>query len=329
MMDDRAVGAWHLVAVLGLGGPLVALGTLDVGTAGLLLTSLPVPAGFPVDQFLAHWWVFPASILFSMIALSSGVSGALFFSPFFILVVGLSPAQAIGAGLMTEVFGMGNGLLNYVRQNVVDYATAKWLLLGAVPSVVVGALAAHYVPTTLLTIAFGVGLLGLGAFLGLHDPPEECVPGEEENEFLERKNTGRGKTVIEATDGERFSYDTCWRPPGVGLATVGGFVTGLISAGLPEITTTQLIVRCRLPPRVAIATSVFVLGIAAMAGAIVHALAATPVWYVVAWSIPGVLIGGTVGTRIGKYLPSDLMERALGVVFVGVGLIVLASELLV
>jgi len=329
MMDDRAVGAGHLVAVLGVGVPLVALGTLDVGTAGSLLTSFPVPAGFPVDQFLAHWWVFPASILFSMIALSSGVSGALFFSPFFILVVGLSPAQAIGAGLMTEVFGMGNGLLNYVRQRVVDYATAKWLLLGAVPSVVVGALAAHYVPTTLLTLAFGVGLFGLGGFLVVHDSPEECVPGEEENEFLERKNTGRGKTVIETADGERFSYDTCWRLPGVGLATVGGFVTGLISAGLPEITTTQLIVRCRLPPRVAIATSVFVLAIAALAGAIVHALAATPVWYVVAWSIPGVLIGGTIGTRIGKYLPSDLMERALGIVFVGVGLIVLGSELLV
>jgi uncharacterized membrane protein YfcA len=232
---------------------------------------------------------------------------------------------------MTEVFGMGNGLLNYVRQNVVDYATAKWLLLGAVPSVVVGALAAHYVPTTLLTLAFGVGLLGLGAFLVYYEPPEECVPGEEEGEYLERKreNTDRGETVIQSTDGETFRYDVCWRPPGVMLATVGGFITGLISAGLPEITTTQLIVRCRLPPRVAIATSVFVLAIAALAGAIVHALAATPVWYVVAWSIPGVLIGGTVGTRIGKYLPSDLVERALGVVFVGVGLIVLGSELLV
>ncbi len=92
-------------------------------TASLLIAvqSELIPAGFPVAKFLAHWWVFPASIVFSMIALSSGVSGALFFSPFFILVVGLSPAQAIGAGLMTEVFGMGNGLVNYVRQRVVDY----------------------------------------------------------------------------------------------------------------------------------------------------------------------------------------------------------------
>ncbi|MEZ3117503.1 sulfite exporter TauE/SafE family protein [Halobaculum sp. MBLA0147] len=286
-----------------------------------------VPPGFPVDQFLAHWWVFPASILFSLVALASGVSGALFFSPFFMLGVGLSPAQAIGAGLLTEVFGMGNGLANYVRQQVVDYRTAKWLLLGAVPSVVVGAFATHLVPTTILKLLFGGGLVFLGAFLVYYDPAEECEPGECEGSYLRQKNEGRGTTTVETADGERFEYDTCWRPPGVGLATAGGFVTGLISAGLPEVTTTQLIVRCRLPPRVAVATSVFVLGIAALAGAVVHALAATPVWYVVAWSIPGVLIGGTVGTRVGKYLPSDLMEQGLGVVFVGVGLLVVGTEL--
>ncbi|MFC7131199.1 TSUP family transporter [Haloferax chudinovii] len=111
------------------------------------------------------------------------------------------------------------------------------------------------------------------------------------------------------------------------MASAGGFIIGLISAGLPEVTTTQLIVRCRLPPRVAIATSVFVLAIAALAGAAVHALAATPVWYVVAWSIPGVLIGGTVGTRVGKHIPSEIMEPAPGVVFALVGMIVLGSEL--
>jgi len=326
---------WNRSVVFGgiafLGSLLTVSAPREAATLSIqssLLQLLPIPAGFPVDQFLAHWWVFPASILFSLVALASGVSGALFFSPFFMLIVGLSPSQAIGAGLLTEVFGMGNGLLNYVRQRVVDYATAKWLLLGAVPAVVIGAFAAHYVPTTLLKLAFGVGLLGLGGFLVYYDPPEECVPGECEGAFLEEKNTGRGETTIETTDGETFRYDTCWRPPGVGLATVGGFITGLISAGLPEVTTTQLIVRCRLPPRVAVATSVFVLAIAAVAGAIVHALAATPVWYIIAWSVPGVLIGGTIGTRVGKYVPSEIMEPALGVVFSIVGVVVLASELL-
>ena len=327
MTGKRTAG--YSGTILGIGVLVVAFVTgVDDGSFAVVLQSLPVLADVPVEEMLVHWWVFPASIVFSTIALSSGVSGALFFSPFFMLVVGLSPSQAIGAGLLTEVFGMGNGLLNYVRQRVVDYATAKWLLLGAVPAVIIGALAAHAVPTTLLKLGFGVGLLGLGAFLVYHDAPEACEPGEGEGKFLKEKNSGHGEQTIRTRDGETFSYDVCWRLPGLGLATIGGFITGLISAGLPEITTTQLIVRCRLPPRVAVATSVFVLAIAAIAGAAVHALSATPVWYVVGWSIPGVLIGGTIGTRVGKYVPSEIMEPVLGVVFSGVGLIVLASELL-
>ena len=166
------------------------------------------------------------------------------------LVVGLAPAQAIGAGLLTEVFGMGNGLRSYVKQGVVDYATAKYLLVGAIPAIVVGAFAAHYVDPELLKLVFGGGLLLLGGFLLYNDSPEECVPGECEGEFLKPKNTGRGTTTVEASDGETFVFDTCWRPPGMALSTVGAFITGLISAGLPEIVTTQLIIRCRLPPRV-------------------------------------------------------------------------------
>jgi uncharacterized membrane protein YfcA len=305
---------------------LTAIATTSAIVSAAPLGGVTLP--FSEAQFFEHWWVFPVSVVFAFIALSSGVSGALFFSPFFMLVVGLTPAQAIGAGLMTEVFGMGNGLRSYVKQGVVDYATAKWLLLGAVPAIVVGSLAAHYVDPTLLKIVFGVGLLVLGGFLLFYPSPEQCEPGECEGEYMRERAERNPDTVVEAVDGETYRYKTCWRPPGVALSTVGGFITGLISAGLPEIVTTQLVIRCRLPPRVAIATSVFVLAITASVGAAIHALSATPVWYVVAWSIPGVLIGGTVGTRVGKYLPEELMESGLGIVFGIVGGIVLAVELL-
>ena len=278
--------------------------------------------------FLQLWWVFPVSILFSTIAIGSGVSGALFFSPFFMLVVGLSPVQAVGAGLLTEVFGMGNGLRSYVRARLVDYATAKWLLLGALPFVVVGAIAADMIPSRVLKTIFGVGLLILAAFLILVRSPEECEPGDRAIPLIDRKSEGRGTTTIQALDGTVYEYPTCWRLPGVLMAAVGGLLTGLISAGLPEISTTQLVVRCRVPPRVAIATSVFTLAIVAAAGAVIHALHAQPVWRVVGWSIPGVLIGSTIGSRLGKYLPAAIMEKALGVVFAGVGLLVLSLEYL-
>ena len=270
-------------------------------------------------SWLELWWIFPAAIAFSTIAIGSGISGALFFSPFFMLVVGLSPVQAVGAGLLTEVFGMGNGLRAYVSAKLVDYATARWLLIGAVPGVILGAVLADAIPSRVLKGIFGVGLLILAGFLILVRSPEECEPGDRAVPLIDRKSKGKGVTLIQAKDGSVYEYPTCWRPPGVAMAAVGGVLTGMISAGLPEISTTQLVVRCRVPPRVAIA-------VVASLGAAVHALNATPVWNVVAWSIPGVLVGSTIGSKLGKYLPAKLMEKGLGVAFALVGLLVLGLE---
>jgi uncharacterized protein len=189
--------------------------------------------------------------------------------------------------------------------------------------VVVGALVAHQVPASVLKTVFGLGLLFLSGFLLFVPPPEECTPGEKAGRLITRRSKGKGITVIKARDGTNYRYPTCWRVPGVILAAIGGIFTGLISAGLPEISTTQLILRCKIPPRVAVATSVFVLAIAALAGATVHALEAAPVWTVVGWSIPGVLIGSLVGSRVGKKLPANIMEKSLGVVFATLGLLIL------
>jgi len=279
-----------------------------------------------LSMVLAHWWVFPTAILFATVAIGAGVSGALFFSPFFMYVVGLEPAQAIGAGLLTEVFGMGNGLRSYVQQKVVDYRTAGWLLLGAVPAVVVGALFSSAIAPGLLKMIFGAGLVVLAAFMILFPSPDACEPGERESELMREKSSNNEETVVEGADGEVYRYPTCWRPPGVAMASGGGLITGMISAGLPEIVTAQLVLRCRVPPRVAVATSVFVLAITAGAGAFVHATHAEPVWFVVVWSIPGVLIGSAVGSRVGQYLPEDLMETGLGIMFGIVGALVVGLE---
>lgn len=49
-----------------------------------------------MQTFSELWWVLPASVVFSTVAIGSGVSGALFFSPFFMLVVGLAPTVRTG-----------------------------------------------------------------------------------------------------------------------------------------------------------------------------------------------------------------------------------------
>ena len=58
----------------------------------------------------------------------------------------------------------------------------------------------------------------------------------------------------------------------------------------------------------------------------IYAVAAELPWHVVGCSIPGVLFGSTIGSRVGRYLPGPVMENGLGVVLGLVGGLVLALE---
>jgi len=274
-----------------------------------------------LSQALNIWWVLPVSICIATVALSTGISGALFFSPFFLLIVGLDPAQAIGAGLMTELFGTGFGTYNYVRQKVIDYRTAKFLLLAAVPAAMLGAYLANIIDAGILQIIFGIALVALAAIV-IYDSLKKKVPTTNISSEDDRV------TVIRARDGSEYSYKVCNRMIGMSLAGVGALLTGLMSAGLPEVTTTQLIIRCHVPSRVAVATAIFVLTITVLFAVGIHILGATPAWHVVIWSIPGVIIGAQIGPRLQGRVPSHISERVLGTLFVAVGILVIIVQLI-
>lgn len=274
-----------------------------------------------ISEALQFWWVLPVSVTIATVALASGISGALFFSPFFLLVVGLQPAQAIGAGLLTELFGTSFGSYNYLRQRVIDYQTVRYLLMASVPAGVAGAFLAHQIEPGILRIVFGVALALLATIVLYHST-------QKRKPLTSRiRDQVRKTTVIRARDGNIYSYQTCNRYIGVPLAGLGALLTGLMSAGLPEITTTQLVLRCHIPPRVAVATAIFVLTVTVLFAAAVHALSAQPAWAVVIWSIPGVIIGAQIGPRLSGKVPSHIAERVLGVIFLLIGTLVVALQI--
>ncbi|MEE8473663.1 MAG: sulfite exporter TauE/SafE family protein [Dehalococcoidia bacterium] len=271
-----------------------------------------------LSQALQVWWVLPVATAIATVALSSGISGALFFSPFFLLVVGLPPAQAIGAGLMTELFGTSFGSLNYMRQRVIDYKTFRILLAATIPAAVGGAFVANRIEPGILQIVLGAVLVVLAIIVLYHSTQKKASPA---GPALDQ---ARRMTTIRARDGSIYSYRTCNRTLGMSLAGIGAFLTGLMSTGLPEITTTQLIIRCRIPPRVAVATAISILTVTVFFAAGVHALVAEPAWFTVVWSVPGVIIGAQIGPRLAGRVPAEIAERVLAGLFLAIGLLVIA-----
>ncbi|RMH22740.1 MAG: sulfite exporter TauE/SafE family protein [Acidobacteria bacterium] len=272
-----------------------------------------------------YWYMLPVAVAVATTAMASGVGGATFFAPILILALRFPPEVAIGTGLITEVFGFASGLSAYVRRRLIDFRLGLQLVMLAVPAALIGAWLANRIEPSILKAILGMGLIALGlSFLR--------VPEREDVDLLDaaiedQHGGGKGSSCVVTRDGESICYTVCNRFEGGVVSAVGGLFMGMISAGLGELNSYYLLQRCRVPSRVSVATSVFAVAVTALSAAsghLVQFLRAGPevvdqVLSIVVFTVPGVLLGGQLGPIIASRIPQRLLERALGVLFLLVG----------
>jgi uncharacterized membrane protein YfcA len=114
-----------------------------------------------------YWFMFPIAIAIATIAMASGVEGATFFTPLFILLLKLPTEVAISTGLITEVFGFSSGLFAYIRKGLIDFKlvifTAPGVLIGAqLGSIVATRLSQHLLERSMGILFILVGAIVLG-----------------------------------------------------------------------------------------------------------------------------------------------------------------------
>ncbi|RMG92185.1 MAG: sulfite exporter TauE/SafE family protein, partial [Candidatus Dadabacteria bacterium] len=132
-------------------------------------------------------------------------------------------------------------------------------------------------------------------------------------------------------EGRPICYTVCNRAEGLTIAGVGALFMGMISTGLGELNGYFLLQRCRVPSRVAVATSVFVVAVTALVAASGH------MWRfahaggdglrlvvgIAVFTVPGVVVGGQIGPALSRRIPQRVMERSMGVLFLTVAALTL------
>ncbi len=280
------------------------------------------------------WFMLPIAIVIATIAMSSGVGGATFFSPLFILVLGLRPEIAIGAGLVTEVFGFGSGLYAYFRKKYIDFRLSFALLITTVPLALIGSLLANRVDGDILKVMLGVGLFGIA--LNFLKAPEEQEVTRADAAIEEDFGADKGETCLVTAEGESICYTVCNKTEGRIIAGIGGLFVGLISTGLGELNGYFLLRRCRVPSKVSVATSVLVIAVTVLFASVGHVAqfaqadpaALETIFSLVIFTIPGVIIGGQLGPILAKYVPSRRMEQFIAVLFIIIAALTLAEVFL-
>ncbi len=278
------------------------------------------------------WFMLPISILIATIAMASGVEGATFFTPLFLLTLGLPPKVAIGVGLATEVFGFASGLFVYIRKRLIDYRLSGALLVVTVPTALLGTYLSGIVPPNALKAVLGIGLFAI-AISFFRSPDHEEVKAI--NADIARGNH-QDKSCLETAAGEEICYEVCNRSEGRLISGLGALFIGMVSTGLGEMNGFFLLQRCRVPSRVAVATSVLVVAVTALDASIGHAVIFVreggdymgAALSLLIFTVPGVIIGGQLGPMVASRISAKLLERSMGFLFVFVGMLMLTDVLM-
>jgi hypothetical protein len=96
-----------------------------------------------------------------------------------------------------------------------------------------------------------------------------------------------------------------------------------------------LLRRCRVPSKIAVPTSVFVVAITALVASAGHLVGfvqvggstLTTVLSLVIFTVPGVVVGGLVGALLAQRIPQRRLERGLGMLLILVAFLTLGQVL--
>lgn len=273
------------------------------------------------------WWLLPAATAIATIAMATGVGGAVFFSPLFILVLGLDPKVAIGTALMTELFGFSSGVFAYFRKKLIDFKLGFKILIISVPASIIGLFLGKYIPADVLKGVFAAGIIVIAyqIFSAWRKEEHEQQEGRRKAEFEHTYETDH----VDA-NGKHYRYTVCNPGSGKFFAGVGGLFVGMISVGLGELLDFHLVSKCKVPTPVAVGTAIFTVVITVLVASMGHFYeflfhsepsVLKQVASIVIFTIPGVLIGGQIGPRLQQIIPEDFIKVGLSILFVAVGIL--------
>lgn len=283
---------------------------------------------------LQYWYMLPVAVLVATTAMASGVGGATFFAPIFILALRLPPEVAIGTGLITEVFGFASGLYAYTRKRLIDFSLGIALLVVTIPATLLGTWVAGSIEPDILKVVLGVGLFAVAlSFLRV---PEHRDVVRMDEAIDDEYGGEKAETCLMTAEGEQLCYTVCNRTEGRLISGVGGLFVGMISTGLGELNGYFLLQRCRVPSKVSVATSVFVVALTALSAAGGHLFQfvqsggedLNTVFSLAIFTVPGVIIGAQIGPKVASRIPQHVLERGLGVLFILIAILTLGEVIL-
>ncbi len=247
----------------------------------------------------------------------SGLGGGVFIVPALLIVAHVPMQIAVGASLISVVATSAGASVAFVRDGWTNLRAAMVLECATVTGAVTGAYLAGIVPAWALELLFALMMLQ-SAYFTIQKAGDSVVP---ESDALAARLRLGGR--LPAGDGNAEApYGVVNVPGGAVLMVVAGLMSGLLGIGSGALKVMAMDYVMHLPLKVSSATSNFMIGVTAGAGALVF-LARGDVATVIA---APVALGVTAGALFGSRVLPHVNVQSLRIMFVAI-LVLIAVEM--
>jgi uncharacterized membrane protein YfcA len=239
-----------------------------------------------------------------------GLGGGIIVIPGLTLALGFGMQEAIGASLMGVIASSTGAAVRYVHQGYVNVRLGMLLETATTTGAILGALVAVYLDQDWLAILFA-GVLLYSAYHMLTKRERVYRPEELKGEA---QVLDLSCTYVDQKDGQEVCYGVRRYRTGL-LASLGaGGLSGLLGVGGGVIKVPVMNACMCVPMKAATATSNFMIGVTALAGAIIYVRYGYIEPVLAGLTALGVLVGAVAGSRLVNYTGGRSLRIIFGVV---------------
>lgn len=260
--------------------------------------------------------LFSLSIAAGFVGALSGLGGGVFIVPALVVGANMPMKVAVAASLISVVATSAGASVAFVRDGWTNLKVAMVLECATVSGALIGAYLAGVIPTWLLEALFALMMLQ-SAYFSLQKQEDDLI---EHGDPIAQRLHLMGEVPDET--GKLAHYEVVNFPQGAALMVIAGLMSGLLGIGSGALKVMAMDYFMHLPLKVSSATSNFMIGVTAGAGALVFLSRGD-----VATSVAApVALGVTLGALAGSKLLPHANIRALRMTFVVI-LVLIALEM--
>lgn len=235
--------------------------------------------------------LFLGAICAGLVGSLTGLGGGVIIIPLLTIVLGIDIHYAIGTALVSVIATSTGSAAAYVREGVTNIRMGMLLEIATTAGAITGALLASFFNPNWIAIIFGVVLIysSINAFLKKRDH----VLQESSNVALKLKLNGSYPSF-----GTNVPYGVTNVIGGFTMMGLAGILSGLLGIGSGALKVLAMDNIMKVPFKVSTTTSNFMMGVTAMASAVIYLQKGYIVPDIAMPVLIGVLIGAILGSKI-------------------------------